>query len=304
MIVALRAALRLRAQVYHVHDPELLVALLMVRLLRPRAILIQDAHENYRRYVETERPGWLRYPLAMAIAFFEYAARFYCSGFIVANPSIARNFPERLTVEISNFPSFDQLPLPSELQAERPLAQFVYAGVIYPAQRVHLIVEALGMLPEALNARLVLAGTFADDEYEKRLRSLMGWRYVDLVGRLPAAEVIALYTRSTAAVIPMETFGNMEDARPNKLFECLGSGLPVIVAYQEGWRPFIETPQAGWSLKDVTADGLARIMREVIEQPEETRRRGRNARAAIERAYNWEVEEGKLLGFYRRLTSN
>jgi glycosyltransferase involved in cell wall biosynthesis len=154
-----------------------------------------------------------------------------------------------------------------------------------------------------LGAELVLAGWFADASYEAHLRSMPGWRYVNFQGRLSPEQVIKLYVESAAAVIPMMTVGNMEDARPNKLFECMGCGTPAILTYQDAWVPFVEAPGAGWLLRDQSPEGLAKVMQAVVQDPEEARKRGARARELIELSFNWEHEAAKLLKVYERLTA-
>jgi glycosyltransferase involved in cell wall biosynthesis len=298
---ALRIAIREDAKIYHAHDPELLLALLILRFRKPFAKLVFDSHENFRQYALTQvavRPTWLRYPLGILVSAIEYTSRLYCSAYIAANPSIANNFPPARTVEVSNYPAISQLPTRSLALGPRPVAKFVYVGNIDAAQRTHLIIEALEILPAPFDATLTLAGAFVDVEYERFMKSLPGWRRVTFLGRVPAGDVLKLYLESTAAVIPVEVFGNNVDARPNKLFECLGCGTPVILTFQEAWREFIEVPSAGWLLRDETPQGLANVMAQIIRNPEETRKRGENARLLIEKNFNWEHEARTLLKLY------
>lgn len=304
MFVALKTALGQRADVYHVHDPELLVALLFIRLVRPHASLVFDSHENFRRYYREQidlRPRWLRTPLSFAMEAVDFAARLYCTAFVAANPAIAANYPASRTVEVSNFPSLEQLPSAAACSVERPLGQFIYAGTINRDQRTHVTVQALGLLPDDSPAALILAGKFESESYEQYLRSLPGWRRVKFLGFVPPSDVMDAYLKATAAIIPTNTSGNGENARPNKLFECLGCGTPAIVSYQQAWEPFIEKPEAGWFLRDVTPEALAKLMTHIIQFPEEPRRRGQNARGLIESEFNWQREGGKLLALYDRL---
>jgi glycosyltransferase involved in cell wall biosynthesis len=153
--------LREQADVYHVHDPELLLVLLLLRICRPKSVLIFDSHENFRRHARENvefRWPWLRYPTAWAVVALETAARFFCSAFVAANPSIARNFPSDRTVEVSNLPSREQLPPRSLAEASRPAANFVFVGRIVPEQRVHLAIKALALLPESLGVQLTIVG--------------------------------------------------------------------------------------------------------------------------------------------------
>ena len=150
---------------------------------------------------------------------------------------------------------------------------------------------------------MTIMGPAVDEAYHSYLRSLPASERVRFVGRVAPADVAGYYAQATAAIIPIEVHGNLEDARPNKLFECLGCGTPVILTYQKAWEQFIETPQTGWLLRDATPRGLAQLMRTIAQSPEEVRRCGANARELIERTFNWEHEATKLTDLYDRLTA-
>jgi len=61
----LRLALRTHADVYHFHDPELLLVTPCLRLLTGKPT-IYDIHEVYADFIRVKdyMPAWLRYPIA------------------------------------------------------------------------------------------------------------------------------------------------------------------------------------------------------------------------------------------------
>ena len=231
ILTVVKLALREDAEVYHVHDPELILALAILRIVRPRAKLIYDAHENFRRYILWEaplRPRFLRFPVAAMMIALEYFARFVCSAIVAPNASILENFGKCRTAEVSNFPSLAQLPDRAVVDAPRPRAKFAFAGLMCPDRRTHMMVQALDMIPESFEPTLVLAGYFREPEYEAYVRSLPGWRRVTFLGQISRPEVMDLYAHSTALIEMAEIIGNVVDSRPNTLCESLGYGRTGI----------------------------------------------------------------------------
>jgi len=79
-------AMETQADIYHFHDPELLLVSPFLRL-RTRRPTIYDIHEVYPEFVEVKEyvPGWLRRPLAQVIRFVEPALARHESGLVFAD---------------------------------------------------------------------------------------------------------------------------------------------------------------------------------------------------------------------------
>ena len=98
------AAVRERADVYHLHDPELLWvgALLKLRGFH----VIYDVHEDVPKQVMSKHwiPRWARPLVAKVVMLVERLAAGIVDGIVAATPSIARKFPPAKTVVVQNFP--------------------------------------------------------------------------------------------------------------------------------------------------------------------------------------------------------
>lgn len=107
-------ALRERGDIYHFHDPELLAAGVMLKLLRRR--VVYDVHENYPATIRRKEwlPAALRVPVALAFELFERLAALCFDGIVTVNDEIAARFPARKTIQVRNYAIIEPDPVVSK----------------------------------------------------------------------------------------------------------------------------------------------------------------------------------------------
>jgi hypothetical protein len=122
------AVVSLPAEIYQIHDPELLVLGLVLKLLGRR--VVYDVHEDYPRKVLTKDwiPRRLKHALALATSAIEAGAGRLFDAIVTATPTIAARFPPAKTITLCNYPRLEEFPVVSgTLYAERPF-QVCYVG--------------------------------------------------------------------------------------------------------------------------------------------------------------------------------
>lgn len=294
-----RAALAEAADLYHLHDPELLPVGLLLRLLGRR--VIYDAHEDLPRQILAKDwlPCWLRPPVALATACFEAVAARCLSGVVAATPAIARRFPRRGTALVQNFPPC------SEFAAGRPHSRraplIAYTGGISRHQGAAAMLAAVARLPERLRARLIIAGTFAPPELEGEIRRQPGWRRVVYRGWQPRAGVRAILARARVGLVVDQPIPNYLDSYSTKLFEYMAAGLPVVASDFPLWREIVDGAGCGLLVNPEDPTAIAAALQYLLERPKAAAAMGRRGRAAVLQRYNWEQQAARLLALYARL---
>jgi glycosyltransferase involved in cell wall biosynthesis len=293
------AAVRERADVYHLHDPELLWvgALLKLRGFH----VIYDVHEDVPKQVMSKHwiPRWARPLVAKVVMLVERLAARIVDGIVAATPSIARKFPPAKTVVVQNFPeaSFRRLD-GADPAAERTDA-FVYTGGLMEIQGVREMAQAFALLPEGMTG--TVAGTFHPPALETEIAHLPGWRRVRFLGQVPRAAIVDAIDGARAGLVLNHPTVNYVDAYSTKMFEYMARGLPVVCSNFPLWVEIVGGADCGIAVDPRSPGAIADAIRTLNEDVALARRLGENGKRAIAERYNWEAELGKLDALYRKL---
>ena len=89
---------------------------------------------------------------------------------------------------------------------------------------------------------------------------------------------------------------------PNKIFEYIMAGIPVIVSDFPEMRKIVSQFGVGLTVNPEDPRDIASKIKMLLEDEELYNRMARNARKAAREALNWEKEEKKLLEFYEQIS--
>lgn len=296
---ALPAALALEGDVYHLQDPELIP--LGLALKRHGKRVIYDVHEDYRAEALGifREPAWLRYTKYAVWSVFETLAVQYFDAIISATPAIARRFPPRMTTLVQNFPLLEAPPAGILPYAERA-PSLAYIGGITDIQGIIELVQAMEYVTTP-DARLVLAGAFTPPELQERVMALPGWQKVDFRGWVSRPEVQAILAGSRAGIVTYHPVPNHIESQPNKLFDYLLAGLPVIATDFPHWRQFVGKADCGLLVDPKDPHAIAQAIDQLLTHPVEAEAMGARGQAMIRETYNWDNEAQQLLACYERV---
>lgn len=295
-----RLGRRIDAQVYHFHDPELMPWAMLLALSGKK--VVYDVHEDVPKQTRSKAwiPALVRAPLSAAIAILEWVgARFFFSV-VTATPPIRDRF-RRITpdaIDINNFPlpgEFDSSPI----DWSGKQSQVAYVGGITQIRGIQQVVQAMALLQS--DARLQLAGDFSEPAFELGVKQERGWNRVDELGLLSRARVGEVLKRSIAGLVTFLPEPNHIEAQPNKMFEYMSAGVPVIASDFPLWREIVEGAGCGICVDPSNPQEIAKAIDYLVAHPAEAEQMGRNGQKAVRERYNWTIEEGKLLGFYGQM---
>lgn len=304
LLGSLRAFLfirKLKPKLVHFHDPELIPLGMLLKLLGCK--IIYDVHEDVPRQILSKRwiPWYLRRPVAFIVSTVEWFAARIVDAVIPATPKIAERFPRSKTVVVQNFPIRSELILPNpQPYASRPQS-FAYIGGIAKIRGAVEMVNTLQCLREVPDVRLLVAGGFDPANLETELRALPAWDLVEYKGFLNRSGVASLLGSVRAGLVVFHNCPNHFNAQPNKLFEYMAAGLPVIASDFPLWRQIVNGAACGLLVDPSKPQAIADAMRWILDHPAEAEAMGQRGRKAVEDAYNWECESEKLIELYRKL---
>ena len=287
--------------VFHVHDAELL-PLALGLALRGRRV-VYDAHEDTPRQVQHWAwvPRALRPLVGGTYAALERVAGRRFAGIVAATPTIAARYPTATTALVRNFPELDAVGEGPPL-AERPPV-LAYVGALTRARGAEEMVRAVGRLPDALGARLELAGTCYPDTLAADLDALPGADRTDRLGYLDRPAVADLLARARVGLVPLHPTPQYLDAYPTKLFEYMAAGVPAVVSDLPLWRQMVEDAGCGLVVDPTDVQALADACERLLTDDALAARMGAAGREAAFARYAWAPEGERLLAFYDALAA-
>ncbi len=303
-ITAYRKAKSFKADIYHLHDPELLTAGLFLK--RKGFSVIYDAHEDLPKQIFDKPwvPKLLRGGLAYLVNKIEKHLSAKLDQVIAATPGIGESFhSNNINSEvIQNYPLLEEISNNQNAKEIDDIQNsFVYMGGISKERGVMEMVRAVGALPEGYRPELLLGGKIVPAGLEKDLEKISGWNRVDYLGWLDRDRVIELYRKSLAGLLIFQPSPNHENSQPNKMFEYMAAGLPVIASDFPFWKMIIEENKCGITVDPGDINAIAEAMIYLIENKDQAYAMGQRGRAAVIEKYNWTAEEKKLLALYNRV---
>lgn len=289
-----RAVARGRYDCVHIHDPELLPFGMLLRLFGKR--VIYDAHEDLPAQLLTK--PYLKPMLARIVSRFvdlaERAMASATSGVVAATPRIAKRFQRKTAALVQNYPILQEFQAGKSPSDRNSVA---YVGGLSSIRGVVQMVEAIGMVqfPEA---RLVLIGDFQSQALLDEVQGKRAWSKVEYLGWQDRASVSQQLGQAIAGLALFLPVPHHLESRPNKLFEYMAAGLPVVASNFPAWREVIEKHRCGLLVDPGDPSEIARAIDWLAANPQEAIAMGERGRRAVETSYNWDTEFQELLRMY------
>lgn len=247
---------------------------------------------------------WIPYFLRkmVSIAYKSYTKPVFrkCNGIITVTPAIVEKLKKSNEhVEmITNYPVIKSIVNDAGNKEEFRNYIFFAGGV--GKQWCHdIIIQAISGLE---GIRYKMAGP-AEEGYLEYLKSLKGWEKVDYLGKIPHEDVQKFYCSAVAGM----AVNNCSQAKGEgtlgntKLFEVMAAEIPVICTDYRLWKDIVEGNRCGICVDCGKEDEVRAAIRQLLDDPCKAQEMGKNGRKAVERKYNWSVEEEKLIFLYKGL---
>lgn len=285
-----------------------LAAARWLRRRRPRLRIVFDARDIYaeaRNIARLPRPArwlfkaverrWARAAAAIVTTNEAYAevmrARFGRPVVVVMNAPRRSEEPPR---DGRRF--HDALGLPATARV------VLYHGGLDRDRGIEVLLDALPELPP--DAVLVLMGYGPLEPTLRQRAAATDDRRWHLLPAVPPAELLGWVASAAVVAIPIQpTSLNHLLTTPNKLFEALAAGVPVVAADLPGIAAIVRDTGIGLLCDPTSPRAVAAAVREVLAWDDDARAMIRDrARAAIRDRYSWEAQVGPLLEAYGGLT--
>ncbi|ROP65143.1 glycosyltransferase [Curtobacterium sp. ZW137] len=291
------AALSSRATVVHLHDPELVWAVLLLRAVG--RVVVYDAHEDLPDQVRGKEylGRWAR-RAAVALAHLVVLVAGRADAVVAATPTIAARFPAARTTVVRNLPVLRPADLDAPPVTDRPLVA-VYLGALSRDRGIDVISGAASSpdFPDAW--RVVTAGRIDSAVDRSRFDGLVAAGRIDHRGTLAPHAARDLLLGARVGLLPLRPTPAYAASIPTKLFEYLAAGTAVVATDVPLWRELLAGADCATWVPADDPDAVARAVRRYAEHPDLLRAHAAAGRALVADRYRWDHEATALLAVYR-----
>ena len=303
-LIALRKAIKLKPDLVHFHDPELLPLGFLLSFTRMK--IVYDAHEDYVDQI-MHKPWinpWGRRLISRFMAKLEPVAARRFVGTVVAPPATV----ERLQssgipniIPVQNLPRLEDLPFVdsevSNQSTSNPKRTFrlAYVGGITRVRGAIEMIEAIQLCKT--DVRLTLAGDCSLELLET-LQQLEGWNKVDYLGRIRPDEVMTVLQSADAGISILQPIKNYLEQYPTKVFEYMAAGIPFVVSNFPIMEDLVSSIGCGFLVDPFNIEEIANAVDGLSSLPDTGKLMGAKGREAAVETYNWDFEAKRLIAAY------
>jgi glycosyltransferase involved in cell wall biosynthesis len=197
------------------------------------------------------------------------------------------------TIRIGEYPESERIP-------DTDTVILLYSGGIDNQRGLHIPIEAMPqIIREQPNVRLWLVGKGSfENKLKERVEQLKISGHVVFWGWQDPAAMYALIQQAHIAIIPYLRTMQTDCSSPNKLFQYMYAGKPVLASNCTSVKRIIEETKSGrWYEHNIPFDFSAKAI-ELAKNTPERIQLGKNGKSSVLKKYNWDKTAESLIKIY------
>jgi len=301
--------LRLQPDILHAHDSNALVPVALAAR-RAGVPFVYDAHDLWLGRPRRDRSRLYFALSQVTYRLIERACVPRAAAVITVSRPIADHLARRYGLDrvelVHNYP--DHLAVAardlrdrsdaSEIAADRRLV--LYLGALMGGRGLEELVDAA---PDFDGADLVLLGSGPlEPELVRRISVAGTGERVHLLAPVPPDQVVDYAASADVGVSPIvPSCLNYRYSLPNKLFQYMAAGVPVVASDFPQVREVVRDSGCGLVVATSRPADIAAAVNRILSDPGRALAMGERGRAAVEERYNWSTAADVLLSVYAGL---
>lgn len=295
-------AIRQNASIYQIHDPELILTGILLRLCGKK--VIYDIHENIaedifdKPWIHNKRLLYFFYNLFENIAvkmFYiilaehSYESRYRAKG---AKFTTILNYPDHQFFDkfyVANRPNNLRIFYIGILLESRGLPEIAEAMYILKQKGIIIYFDIVGELYVALAEKLQALPFYNDIKDQLVFH-----------GRLPLDQGYAISRNASVGMCIIQPMANSKNSYPTKMFEYMCIGLPQVTSNFPLYRSVVEKHDCGNCVDPASAVEIAQALENLMTTVDLNSRMQEHARSGS-KFYDWQNEEIKVFELYSKL---
>lgn len=208
---------------------------------------------------------------------------------------------------ISNTPEVDRFTAQA-IFIDKPRADvkpytMIYVGLLNPSRGLDTVLNAVSRYI-ALNPQfkfIVVGKGKAEEALRKQISQLGLFHNVEMLGWIDNKHVPTLIAEADIGIVPHHICSHWNNTIPNKLFDYMAAGKPVIVSDVTPMKRIVEHAKCGLSYRDYDDADLCRAI-DTLTDPALRKTLAQNGYSSITNQYNWKKEEIALTDAINKIT--
>jgi glycosyltransferase involved in cell wall biosynthesis len=166
--------------------------------------------------------------------------------------------------------------------------QFVvtYAGALGLANDIPTILQAAHYLRAQSKIQFLLVGDGKERHRLKEHAQKLSLSNVTFTGSRPKTDMTDILAASDACIATLKDISMFRMTYPNKVFDYMAAGRPILLAIDGVIREVVEAAQAGIYIQPGDPKSLAEAVRYLVDHREEAEAMSRRGRLYVEKYFN------------------
>ena len=308
---AFKLYIKFKPNYIHAHDLPMVPLALILKAFSKKTKIIYDMHENY--------PEALKYfdkkGIQKIIKNYKFAAYIdkFCIKYSDRIITVIEENRDRLiengvnankvfvVSNVADTKYFDNVDTDGSIE-EKYKSKFIllYTGTVSPERGLETPVKAISLLKEKIKQiyLLIIGDGNSVIPLNKMIESLNIEQYVELKSWVGHQNLKKYFRAANVCIIPQPYNDYINTTIPHKLFEYMAQSKPVIVSDAKPLKRIVEETGSGLVFKSSDEISFAEHVLKIYSDPGSF---GENGRIAVEKKYNWGIEEKKLFSVYNSL---
>lgn len=300
-----KKAKEIDADVYQIHDPELLP--LLLKLKKNGKKVIFDSHEDWISYVS--EISWIPVLLRSILTFvFKVYFSFVLKKIdlvITVSPHIVTKYKKysNNVSFITNYPIINDKFIIDRDRFINENTSICYAGTVYKMSNQESIIKVINRIDNDFKYNII--GDI-DLDFKNNLLKLDCNNKTNFIERVSKEKLFELYSNSIAGMVIFDYHANcgweIGTLGNNKIFEYMYAGLPIICTNFELWKTMIvDKYKCGICVEPGNENQIEDAIRFIFNNKEKAYEMGQNGIKAVCEEFNWKTQEVELINVYMKL---
>ncbi len=308
-----RLAYQQKADVYHFHDPDLLIFAPWLRIISGRPV-VYDIHEFYTRQIPLKFPDFkpLRWLVAGMVWLAETFTGVVCGSVSAVYMEHVKRFsrlgcPAVWTPNFASLEDFNPEPVTEELLKERKNT-VIHTGTLSPVRGSLVLLDVARELKQRRPEMKVLVtkrfwSQYHEDAMNEKLVKPEYKEVIEFVPHMTGQELPGFVRKGGVGLSLLQHHGEyvLPSHVPTKFFEYMSQGVPIVASDMPSSYQFVKDENVGLVVPADDIKAYVDAILKIVDDEELTRSMAEYGQRAFIEKYNWGICEQNLREFYTKL---